>query len=69
MTRSLEIYGESCLAEWRLLAQLVKPGMTDVFGRSVSLNMLCLPKELGAKVVGLTEVDPANWTSSIRFRR
>lgn len=41
----------------------------NVFGRVVSVNMLCLPAERATQVNGLTPIDPANWTSPIRLRR
>ena len=37
----------------------------DVFGPVVSINMLCLPRELGAEVGGLEEIDPANWSNPV----
>jgi FkbM family methyltransferase len=36
ITRSLEVYGEYCPAEWRMLKQLIRPGMTVV---EVGANM------------------------------
>ena len=52
VTRSLEVYGEYCPAEWRLLAQLVKPGMTvveigaNIGTHSVPLARACAPGPL-----------------------
>lgn len=49
MTRALELYGESCLAEWRLLEQLIRPGMTvvevgaNMGTHSVSMARACAP--------------------------
>jgi FkbM family methyltransferase len=33
----------------------------NIYGNTVSINMLCLPREKGAEVRGLQEVDPASW--------
>jgi hypothetical protein len=41
----------------------------DVFGRIVSVNMLCIPREPGTKVTDLAEIDPDNWTSPVRLKR
>jgi FkbM family methyltransferase len=52
ITRSLEIYGEFSGAEWLLLAQLVKPGMTvveigaNIGAHSVPLARACFPGPL-----------------------
>jgi len=52
ITASLEVYGEYCPAEWLLLAQLVKPGMTvveigaNIGTHSVSLARACAPGPL-----------------------
>jgi FkbM family methyltransferase len=49
MTRALELYGESCLAEWRLLEQIIRPGMTvievgaNMGTHSVSMARACAP--------------------------
>jgi FkbM family methyltransferase len=40
----------------------------DVFGRIVSLNLLCVPSEQGTKVEGVQEIDPTNWTSPVKMR-
>jgi FkbM family methyltransferase len=40
----------------------------DIFGRVMSLNMLCLPTEVGTVVQDMVLIDPANWTSPIRSR-
>jgi FkbM family methyltransferase len=37
----------------------------NIFGRIVSLNMLCLPVERKTVVADLELIDPANWTSPI----
>jgi FkbM family methyltransferase len=37
----------------------------DIFGRVVSLNMLCLPQERKTVVANLELIDPNNWTSPI----
>jgi hypothetical protein len=37
----------------------------DIFGRVVSLNMLCLPQERKTVVANLELIDPDNWTSPI----
>jgi FkbM family methyltransferase len=41
----------------------------NIFGRVVSVNMLCLPSERGTVVRGLQQIDPANWTSPIKLSR
>jgi FkbM family methyltransferase len=41
----------------------------NVFGKVVSVNMLCIPNERGTQVQGLQGIDPANWTSPIRLSR
>jgi len=41
----------------------------NLFGRAVSVNMLCIPNERGTHVQGLEPIDPSNWTSPIRLRR
>jgi FkbM family methyltransferase len=41
----------------------------NIFGRVVSVNMLCLPNERTTKVEGLQQVDPSNWTSPVRLSR
>jgi FkbM family methyltransferase len=41
----------------------------NVFGKTVSVNMLCLPNERGSHVQNLQQIDPTNWTSPIRLRR
>lgn len=52
ITRSLELYGEFSVEEWRLLAQLVKPGMTvvevgaNIGSHSVALARACAPGPL-----------------------
>jgi len=52
ISRSLELYGEFSPAEWRLLAQLVKPGMTvvemgaNIGAHSVALARACAPGPL-----------------------
>jgi FkbM family methyltransferase len=52
ITRSLEVYGEYGAAEWALLAQLVKPGMTvvevgaNIGTHSVPLARSCFPGPL-----------------------
>jgi len=38
----------------------------NVFADIVSVNLLCLPRELGTVVKGLQLIDPENWTSPIR---
>lgn len=49
MTRSLELYGEYCPEEWRMLRQMIRPGMTVVevganMGvHSVDLARACAP--------------------------
>lgn len=49
MTRSLELYGEVCPDEWRLLKQLITPGMTvvevgaNMGTHSVSIAKACAP--------------------------
>jgi FkbM family methyltransferase len=37
----------------------------DVFGRVVSVNMLCVPAESGTVVQMMEPIDPANWSSPI----
>jgi FkbM family methyltransferase len=37
----------------------------NVFPGVASLNMFCVPRERGVQVVGLKEIDPANWTSPL----
>lgn len=37
----------------------------DIFGNIVSVNMLCLPNEVGTVVQGLEQIDPGNWASPI----
>lgn len=52
ITRSLEVYGEFSGAEWSLLAQMVKPGMTvvevgaNIGSHSVALAQACFPGPL-----------------------
>ncbi|MFI4965280.1 MAG: FkbM family methyltransferase [Caulobacterales bacterium] len=52
ISRSLEVYGEFSGAEWALLAQLVKPGMTvvevgaNIGAHSVALARSCYPGPL-----------------------
>jgi FkbM family methyltransferase len=52
ITRALEVYGEYCPGEWRMLAQLVKPGMTvvemgaNIGTHSVPLAHQCFPGPL-----------------------
>jgi FkbM family methyltransferase len=52
ITRSLEVYGEFSGAEWALLAQMVKPGMTvvevgaNIGTHSVPLARACFPGPL-----------------------
>jgi FkbM family methyltransferase len=52
ISRSLEVYGEFSAAEWALLAQLVKPGMTvvevgaNIGAHSVALARACFPGPL-----------------------
>jgi FkbM family methyltransferase len=41
----------------------------NIFGRVMSVNMLCIPSERGTEVQGLQQIDPANWTSPIRLSR
>lgn len=41
----------------------------NIFGRVVSVNMLCIPNESGTQVQGLQPVDPSNWTSPVQLRR
>lgn len=41
----------------------------DIFGRVVSVNMLCIPDERGTTVQDLQSIDPFNWTSPIRLSR
>ena len=41
----------------------------DIYNNVASLNMLCVPAERNSVVQGLTEIDPANWTSPIRLKR
>lgn len=41
----------------------------NVFGRIVSVNMLCLPNERGTVVQDMTPIDPNNWTSPIPLSR
>ena len=54
VTRSLEVYGEFCPAERRLLAQLVRPGMTvvevgaNIGAHTVGLARACAPAPLYA---------------------
>lgn len=49
MTRSLELYGEYCPEEWRMLKQLIKPGMTvveigaNMGTHSVDMARACAP--------------------------
>lgn len=46
VTRSLEVYGELCPLERRLLAQLVKPGMTVVeVGANIGAHTVALARE------------------------
>ena len=37
----------------------------DIFGPVVSINMICLPRELGAEIAGLEEIDPAGWSCPV----
>jgi FkbM family methyltransferase len=37
----------------------------DIFGRIVSLNMLCLPLERQTQVDGFEQIDPENWSSPV----
>ena len=52
ITRALEVYGEYCPGEWRVLEQLVKPGMTvvemgaNIGTHSVPLARQCFPGPL-----------------------
>jgi FkbM family methyltransferase len=52
ITRSLDVYGEFSGAEWALLAQLVKPGMTvvevgaNIGTHSIALARACAPGRL-----------------------
>ncbi|HWI85486.1 MAG TPA: FkbM family methyltransferase [Sphingomonas sp.] len=39
----------------------------NVFPGICSLNMVCLPREIGANVRGAQEIDPANWSSPIKL--
>jgi FkbM family methyltransferase len=54
VTRSLAEYGEYCPAEWKLLEQLVKPGMTvvelgaNIGTHTVPMARLCAPGRLWA---------------------
>jgi FkbM family methyltransferase len=41
----------------------------NIFGRVMSVNMLCIPNERGTQVQGLRQIDPSNWTSPIRLSR
>jgi hypothetical protein len=41
----------------------------NIFGRVMSVNMLCIPDERGTQVQGLQQIDPANWTSPIQLSR
>ena len=38
----------------------------NVFGKTVSVNMLCIPAERSADIRGLQEIDPQSWTSPVR---
>jgi FkbM family methyltransferase len=38
----------------------------NVFGPVVSVNMLCLPKELRHNLAGAEPIDPTNWSSPVR---
>jgi FkbM family methyltransferase len=40
----------------------------DVFGPVVSINMFCLPRELGAELGGLAEIDPLSWSCPARSK-
>lgn len=54
VTRSLEVYGELCPAERRLLGQLIRPGMTvvevgsNIGAHTVSMARACAPAPLYA---------------------
>jgi FkbM family methyltransferase len=39
----------------------------NIYGTTVSVNMLCLPRERGAEIKGLQEIDPAGWTCPVRL--
>lgn len=41
----------------------------DIFGRIVSVNMLCIPNERGTVVQDLEPIDPENWTSPVGRKR
>lgn len=41
----------------------------NIFGRVMSLNMLCIPNERGTKVQALQLIDPLNWRSPITLSR
>jgi FkbM family methyltransferase len=41
----------------------------NIYGNTVSINMLCLPRERGAEVKGLQEIDPADWTCPVKLAR
>jgi FkbM family methyltransferase len=41
----------------------------NIFGRIVSVNMLCLPDERRTVVQNLQQIDPANWTSPVKLTR
>lgn len=49
ITRSLDLYGEYCPAEWRMLKQLIRPGMTvvevgaNMGSHSVDMARACAP--------------------------
>ena len=39
----------------------------NIYGDLVSLNMVCLPRERGAEVRGLQEIDPTGWTCPVKL--
>lgn len=41
----------------------------NIYGNTVSVNMLCLPRENGDCVDQQQEIDPANWTCPVRINR
>jgi FkbM family methyltransferase len=41
----------------------------NIYGGTVSLNMLCLPRETRIVVEGLPQIDPENWSSPVQLAR
>jgi hypothetical protein len=61
ITACLAAHGAYCEAEGAFTGEI-----EDVTGGTVSLNMLCLPKEPAMTVIDLERIDPANWRSPVR---